>query len=182
MLDRTCLLDGHVPVPACLPLWSVLEPPKVLRKTEAAGETRERVGSRGAGYTWWWLLCVAPVLLESSQTRMEKWPPGWVWLSQKLARQAASAGTCTHGSPSRWHKRPRLVGLSQLQAPVSIPKPLATASSFIALWVVPSRGVCVCVCEGVGALTDNRASCAAPHPSPVHSGQVGIWPLTSAPG
>lgn len=145
MLDRTCLLDGHVPVPACLPLWSVLEPPKVLRKTEAAGETRERVGSRGAGYTWWWLLCVAPVLLESSQTRMEKWPPGWVWLSQKLARQAASAGTCTHGSPSRWHKRPRLVGLSQLQAPVSIPKPLATASSFIALWVVPSRGVCVCV-------------------------------------
>lgn len=84
-------------------------------------------------------MCVAPVSLEPSQTPMEKWPPGWVWLSQKLARQAASAGTCTHGSPSRWHKRPGLAGLSQLQAPVSIPNPLATASSFIALWVVPSR-------------------------------------------
>lgn len=143
-------------------------PPKVLRETEGAGET-ECVGSGGAGYTRWWLLCVATVSLESSQTRMEKWPPGWVWLSQKLARQAASAGTCTHGSPSRWHKRPRLAGLSQLQAPVSIPNPLATASSFIALWVVPSG-------RGWGSLTIRPAVL---HHTPAPSTQARLAPSHS---
>lgn len=86
-----------------------------------------------------------------------------------LGSQPARAGTCAHGSPSRWHKRPRLEGPSEFGAPVPLANPLATASPFIALWVVLSRQL---VGGGCG-LTDNRASCAAPHPSPMHPGQVG---------
>lgn len=93
------------------------------------------MGSGGTGYTWWWLL-------SHWNAARHGWRSGhqggcgfhrsWLGRQPVLARVPMApppGGIRDHGP----------AGLSQLRAPVSIPKPLATASSFIALWVVPSR-------------------------------------------
>lgn len=138
VLDRTCLLDGHAPA---LLACSRGKSRGLLRRwgagwgAQAAGEPRECVGPGGAGYVRWWLL--------SHWNRASRgWRSGhqggcgfhrsWLGSQPVLARVPMA--------PPPGGMRDHDSGLSQLQAPVSSPSPLATASSLTALWVVPSGG------------------------------------------